>query len=351
MKKRLFFLDFVKTVACWAVFTVHFNAETSNMFTLPNQIFPSNIFRGVYLGTFGVSLFFIASGVGLYYSWSNSSDHSLKKFYWKRATALYPMFWIAYIWAAIGSLLKYGKLSSASMAYFPFTIIGMDGNLQAMNLVVGKFYLVGEWFLGCLILMYIVAPLLLFLIDYRPLFTLMLSMVCSYVCLIPSMPAFMHGDYWFMRRLPELVLGMLFAKYIREPNWKTSAVGGVVFVVSMLSKNLILDYVTYDTLICASWFMILAGIAEYVKITPVEKIVSTVSKYMYAIFLCHHAIMYMTVSFFHLDWFQQRDLIVLYIAYIMATAFVSKRLYSAEKSFKAFVAETYHSLVPAKTEK
>ena len=215
MKKRLFYLDFVKAVACWAVFTIHFNAETSSMFTLSNQIFPSHIFRGVYLGDFGVSLFFIASGVGLYHSWSNSNDHSLKKFYWKRATALYPMFWIAWIWAAVAYLFVFKKLSSASMAYFPLTVVGMDGYLQGMGLVSGKFYLVGEWFLGCILLMYLVAPFLLFLVTYRPLFTLCLSMAGSVICLLPGMPEFFTQDIWFLRRLPELVLGMLFAKYIR----------------------------------------------------------------------------------------------------------------------------------------
>ena len=27
MKRRLFYLDFVKAIACWAVFTIHFNAD------------------------------------------------------------------------------------------------------------------------------------------------------------------------------------------------------------------------------------------------------------------------------------------------------------------------------------
>lgn len=344
MKKRLFYLDFIKAIACWAVLTVHFNAQTSAMFTLPNKIFPNYIFRGVYLGTFGVSLFFIASGVGLYYSYSNEKQHSIRCFYWKRARALYPMFWIAWIGAAIVCLFVFKKISMASLKYFPLTILGMDGYLQGLGLVVGKFYLVGEWFLGCILLMYLVAPLLLYGVHHSPLFTTIIVILGDFSCLIPFMPGFVNNELWVMRRLPEVVLGMLFAKYVRNPNWKTSLTGCAIGIVGLSVANILPDKVTYDTIICAAAFLVLAGVAEYVRRGFTERLISNISKYSYAIFLCHHYIIYCAVQYLQLDWLQRRDLVVLYIAYIAATAFVSTQLYRAEKIVCHVVSEGEHGL-------
>ena len=345
MKRRLFYLDFVKAIACWAVFTIHFNAQTSSMFTLPNKVFPNYIFRGVYLGTFGVSLFFIASGVGLYYSYNNEKQHSILRFYWKRARALYPMFWIAWIWAAIACLFVFKKISSASLKYFPLTILGMDGYVLSLGLSKQTFYLVGEWFLGCIFLMYLVAPLLLFGIHRRPLLTTVLAFCGSFLCLAPFMPSFINNEVWFMRRLPEVVLGMLFAKYVKNPNWKTSLAGCVIGAAGLSVASVFPDKVTYDTIICTAAFLAFAGIAEYMRKGPIEKLVSNISKYSYAIFLCHHYIIFCAVQYLHLDWLQQRDLVVLYIAHIAVTAFVSTLLYRAEKIVCHVVSEGVHDLL------
>ena len=112
-----------------------------------------------------------------------------------------------------------------------------------------------------------------------------------------------------------------------------------------LGADVLPDKVTYDTIICTAAFLAFAGIAEYVRKGPIEKLVSNISKYSYAIFLCHHYIIFCAVQYLHLDWLQQRDLVVLYIAHIAATAFVSTLLYRAEKTVCHIVSEEVYDLL------
>ena len=167
----------------------------------------------------------------------------------------------------------------------------------------------------------------------------------SFLCLAPFMPGFINNELWFMRRLPEVVLGMLFAKYLKNPNWKTSLAGCVIGGAGLSIASVFPDKVTYDTIICTAAFLALAGIAEYMRKGPIEKLVSNVSKYSYAVFLCHHYIIFCAVQYLHLDWLQQRDLVVLYIAHIAATAFVSTLLYRAEKIVCHVVSKGVHDLL------
>lgn len=52
---------------------------------------------GIYVGGIGVSLFLIVSGAALMYTYGDRDMLNLKQFYARRARALYPPFWIAYI--------------------------------------------------------------------------------------------------------------------------------------------------------------------------------------------------------------------------------------------------------------
>ena len=94
-KERIFYLDFIRAIATISILLTHFNAIY--IFGYPNQIdklvITGSVF-GLYIGDFGVSLFFIISGAALMFVYGEKID--LKKFYINRFKALYPMFWLAY---------------------------------------------------------------------------------------------------------------------------------------------------------------------------------------------------------------------------------------------------------------
>jgi len=64
------------------------------------MIFAHVTFFNIYIGDWGVSLFFIISGAALMYVYQEKLEY--KRFYKKRFESLYPMFWMAYIIAFIG---------------------------------------------------------------------------------------------------------------------------------------------------------------------------------------------------------------------------------------------------------
>lgn len=109
-----------------------------------------------YWGGAWVQCFLIASGFLLHYHYS---DHlELKTYAIKRWRSIFPMFYIAYLF------FMYGKVCDSRTIfyyYFPWayilTFLGMDGYTMGR---LPSYYIVGEWFLGVIIILYILYPLL-----------------------------------------------------------------------------------------------------------------------------------------------------------------------------------------------
>ena len=152
-KERLFYLDFVRAIAAVSIVITHFNARflLLNLPTPEKAVITTTV-SNIYIGNWGVSLFFIISGAALMYVYEEKCD--LKTFYKKRFFSIYPMFWIAYFFAFC-YLFYVNKAipgGGAPKKNFILSIIGFDG-LMAEN--VQTFYILGEWFLGAIILMYV----------------------------------------------------------------------------------------------------------------------------------------------------------------------------------------------------
>lgn len=139
VKNHVFAYDVVRAVACLSVITAHFNTSFSawsgGVFTYPNSVFPNHLFnQSVYLGDFGVSLFFILSGAVIFRTYGNH-EFSFKSFYWKRFLSLYPMFWIAWFVAMAVEMLVYGGMTSGGPMSLLATLSGLDGYLMSLGQV------------------------------------------------------------------------------------------------------------------------------------------------------------------------------------------------------------------------
>ena len=167
-RERLYYLDLIKIIAALSVFGCHFTRSLEmNQVGYSIKIIPDYIFN-IYIGNFGVSLFFIISGAALMYVYDEKIK--LVDYYKKRFLGIYPMFWIAYIsaflynfWLNRGVTYKHPKIT------FLLTLFGMDGYL---GFYVENYYLLGEWFLGCLIFLYLSFPILLLFIILLNVFDL-----------------------------------------------------------------------------------------------------------------------------------------------------------------------------------
>ncbi len=99
-------------------------------------------------GSVIVYIFFIVSGICLYKS---NSVVRLPYFYYKRWKSIYPSFYIAWIVFYILRTATTGSLNpdSASLWTIPLTVFGVDGYFLYLA---PNFYLIGEWFLGAIII-------------------------------------------------------------------------------------------------------------------------------------------------------------------------------------------------------
>lgn len=333
-KKRIFGFDFIRMIATISIVIIHYNAiylylnpQRTDLTVL------TNTFSNIYLGAWGVSLFFILSGASLMYVYQDKLD--LKIFYKKRFMSIYPMFWIAYIIVLLVQFYLYKGFSfgQAPISNFILTIIGFDGNLMT---IVPTFYILGEWFLGCIIAMYIVFPILKFLVDKVPLLTASLILIIFiYMENYYSLP--LARDVIFLTRLPELCFGMYFVKYIKKIKFSVFLMSIAVIIANWLIKPTIPNDIQVLYIGITS-FNVLMYISDYLKHTRVIVDISNyISKYSYPIFLTHHVIIAYVTSTFFLEGLSKKGSYVLFVICFILTLLASKLLYVLEKKVVSMV--------------
>ena len=269
-KERLFYLDFIRAIATISIIMTHFNARY--IYAGAQYIYKaiiSTTFFNIYIGDWGVSLFFIISGAALMYVYQEKLEY--KRFYKKRFESLYPMFWMAYIIAFIGLFyLNKGMFLQAPKKNFILTIIGFDGYLAAN---VPTFYILGEWFLGCIILFYVLFPLLRTGVNKYPKATVVVTAMIYLTFIF-----FYHGVFDMSKivfvRMPEFLMGMYFIKYIKKVNLPMLVTSIIVLALNLILKPQWSNHLQ-TTYVGISSFFILVYISKYFDGYPVYTFVVT----------------------------------------------------------------------------
>lgn len=287
-RTRIFYLDLIRALAALLIVLAHFNVhldEHGGGYVLTREPF------GISVGALGVSQFLIISGAALTLTYRRPIN--LKRFYWKRFLNIYPMFWTAWVLATLYfALISNGRPPNVGPARtFIFTLLGVDG--LALNFHFRTMYLLGEWFIGFIILYYIVFPLLLWAIDRFPVVT-GLVLLAAYAATVVIMPRYFSGypsSMVLTTRLPELAFGSYFVLYVRRVHGATVIPAAAVLAIcAMLPKQIPEDVGT--TIVGISAFLILAVAGRYVAIQPVRALVGLIARYSYPIFLVHHVVIW-----------------------------------------------------------
>ena len=253
---------------------MHFNATVTGYFTLPHKLFTSTLPLGIYLGDFGSSLFFIVSGASL--ALTVPAEQSPAQFYKRRARAVYPLFWLA--WFVVFSyrfVAHPGSFGGARTVTLVLTLLGLDNFAVAAGWVGTDFACVGEWFLGSILFLYLLFPLLQRGLRKRPWLTWALTLA---VC-IP-----VHLLSWDARlvavHIPEFLFGMT--------------------------------------------FLMLAGRTRYILAPLLDRpwpraVGAQLAKTSYAVFLVHHVLIQELAAHFDLAVLSRRDTAFLFVVYLAAT--------------------------------
>jgi peptidoglycan/LPS O-acetylase OafA/YrhL len=206
MVKRVYYLDFIRGISVCLIIIFHFNVHTLELSVSDNPVFwKKTVIDHSLLGVLGISLFIILSGASLMLSTKES--FKMRTFFRNRFLSIYPLFWVTYATAFSILCFVHHKLpAKAPPLSFFLTIIGLDGFLLY---TIPNFYLLGEWFLGFIIIMYIIFPLLRYIFTKYAMFTIIL---CVFITLLVGKFTQLKMD--IMRfplfRLTEFVFGMSF---------------------------------------------------------------------------------------------------------------------------------------------
>lgn len=327
---RIISLDVVRIFSCLCVLICHFNAAVcgwENGLKFPeNAVIPSFYFENrLYIGDIGVSLFFILSGATLYLTFKSGN---VRQFYKKRFLAIYPIFWIAWLVTSAIDFLNFKTFGNGNILYMLSTAMGMDGYLFIHGITGAlSFYKTGEWFLGCILLLYLIFPLLHWFFEKHPRVTFL---VTSVVALLFA-NGYQIGQYQinsvsFFVRIPELLIGMWFVKRdMRHQIKKFLIFSGAAAWLVILTRQWI-HFMILRVVICMCLFALLVFIGEQITSSRLKRECVQLGALTFPIFLVHHWLIDRMVIGFQLEGMPRRNVYFMFTIYILLSIMLSQLL-------------------------
>lgn len=295
-KERLYYLDLIKLIALVSVFTIHFTkALESSGISFSFRILPDYVF-GLYLGAFGVTLFFIASGASMMYVYGDT-EIALGDYYRKRFLGIYPMFWLAWVvFFAAKYVINPEAIQAIPRGTILFTLIGADGQVGVYT---STYYLLGEWFLLPLIVLYVLFPFLKKLLIRFPLLTMGFFVLVTLWSVFRWTDGYLSVDAFFLHRIPEFLFGMAFIRYLKKPRWYLAVLSVCILMVMHLVQFPELNSMLLIWLVGIPTFLVMGYLFSFCKGGWMVAISRFADRFCYPVFLTHHIIMYLLLPYWN----------------------------------------------------
>ncbi|MGN0298875.1 MAG: acyltransferase family protein, partial [Lachnospiraceae bacterium] len=301
MTKKFFEYDLIRFIAMSCVVLFHFNCELINRNLLSRLIF-FNVGKNLTLGQQGVVLFILMSGTLSCASFErcceiigdkgkNISIKTVFLYYKKRFLSIFPMYWVSYFFAYLLINVPDGRRIGARVL---LSILGMDGYLSLFGINTG-YLSVGEWYMGMIILLYLVCPLFYLAIKRYP------KLICGiliiyYIGMVRYYPFVRAKETDALIRIVDFAIGMYFCLYIKQIKMWMMAGAGAIFLI-LFFVPMPCDIVYSITLQGICSYILLLGIGQRIqsirqKVNVVfMRLISVGARYSYAVFLIHHLIL------------------------------------------------------------
>jgi peptidoglycan/LPS O-acetylase OafA/YrhL len=288
---RIYYLDLIRMFAILIIVIYHFNCTIvdKNINAFHYFLYENDF---ISWGVVGVKLFLMVSGAALMYHYHD--DLKVNDFYKKRVKSIFPLFYLVYLLAFISRyFVLHSPLPDIPAYRFIFTVLGLDGYLSQYT---PMFNLVGDWFIGVILIYYGLFPLFRKLVLQYSKVVLSISLLCLIISIYIN-PFHIEASTSILGNLFPFVFGMIFA-YKKECIIQNK-IFLMIFILFLLINNKILISISLSIFI----FLFLYWISHKIK---KHLIVYRISKYSYAMFLVHHILLSfvftllsgMTFSFF-----------------------------------------------------
>lgn len=300
-KDRIIAFDIIKVICVFIIFIYHYYMDVDFV----HQMYDLNILKNIvirpnmHLALIACALFLIVSGATLKLNY----DGNILNFYKKRLLRILVPFYIAYF---IAFCFKCINLNSTHIFdvnipkfNFIYTLLGMDeymmaGGIQTFTLGVG------EWFLGCIMICYLLFPII-YSLDKKASFVLFIIFTAYYIFVnvyYNSFDYIMPQHFTILCQIYHFYLGiyLMDKDFLEKINiiYILLMVCIVVFSYKSLTSYDIIDNFK-TTLVTTSIFLIIVKLDFCFKKSKVFKFLSELSAGIsFEFFLIHHVIIYQT---------------------------------------------------------
>jgi len=315
-KEKIKEIIFIRACCCLGIVIFHYFCNTKGEFKF--LYITANSSYGIMF----VTSFFCISGAVLYYNYPVIV--SLKSFYYKRWKSILLPYYICFLFFFLRNVIYFHKLFyKGNWPKIFITIFGLDGYLEKVYRI-KTYYIVGEWFLGAIIIIYILYPVLLFIIQKNFIIIPNIIICFSYFLMIKKKFFIIIG----MRNIIICFASFYFGiETIRFKNFFLT--NKIMFTLSFLIlifldvvKIKIKFYLLIYQIQGISLYLVLYRIGQYVMGTKYKTIFIEISNLSYSIYLYHHRIIFDILSIYNpTAWYA---LILLLFIIILLTIICSK---------------------------
>lgn len=238
-----------------------------------------------------VSVFFMISGASLYYNYPKVAIKGLVSFYFKRWKSVFPAFLLVWLCNYVETVVAYKNFFyAAEPKFLLLSLFGLDGYFVYLH---PNFYYTGEWFLGAIVMIYALYPLLALLFE-KIKWIMTIGISAAFAWLMIFNPFQIQKSWNLITCIFAFWFGMLFMKY-RDQLRKKKFIGilaGIPFFL-LLFLPLGIDETTVMVLSALFGYLFLDWAADYIfKVPPVRGFLLISSALSYEIFLVHHSLIY-----------------------------------------------------------
>lgn len=216
-------------------------------------------------GRIGVCLFFAISGYLV--SYSIGKGEGLWGFYKAKLVRICLPYVTAYLFLSFlflalsflrpdfFNLTPFHRVFFVGGSYREFLIglIPLDGYLNQFLLHWGGYWFVGEWFIGTLVSMYAISPILYGLVKRFPMMTFFALLAVSIGIYEQAESWWQHGFWFFLVRAPEFYIGILLHLYREKIAIHRSTLFWGTF--ALMTGAGIVDFIFYHHSLLADRFL------------------------------------------------------------------------------------------------
>ena len=279
-KEKIRSILFLRACCCLGIVIFHYSYDSKGKFkfllTTANSDF----------GFMFVTTFFCISGFVLYYNYP--SIISIKKFYYKRWKSILVPYYICFIYFFFRESFRYHRIIFYKhWEKFLLNIFGLDGYFGYR---IKSYSLTGEWFLGAIVIIYILFPIILFIIKKTNIIINNIFFIILYF--------FMYKTNYFIiipsRNIITCILSFYFGmeslrfkKYILDNNKILGISALILLLLCTIKININFPVIIFQ-IQGFSLFIFLYKIGHYIMETKINAIIEEISNLSYSIFLLQH---------------------------------------------------------------